>query len=141
MVILDSDERVVYETRPSWLLYLDLFVPACGLWSLFAYAGHDEEGLVVILLAISYAAVSRLRQFYLVTSKRVVMRHGLIARQLREMEARHIRGINIRQGILARMLDIGTIDLVSAADGRAEVTILGVRHPVQVKEIIRGIRK
>jgi uncharacterized membrane protein YdbT with pleckstrin-like domain len=86
------------------------------------------------------AAYGRYRRTYMVTDQRVIMRIGLIARNTNEMEIRHIRGINVRQSVLDRLLGIGTIEINSAADGGAEVVFGGVRDPFGVKDRIRELR-
>ena len=69
-----------------------------------------------------------------------MMRTGLIANNTNEMEIRHIRGINLRQGVAERLLGIGTLEIISAADGGAEVVFSGISNPVAVKDQIRSLR-
>lgn len=67
------------------------------------------------------------------------MRVGLIAKNTNEMQLRHIRAINVRQGIIERILGIGTVMFISAAEGEAAVVFKGIRDPHGVKERIRGV--
>jgi len=62
----------------------------------------------------------------------------LIARNTNEIQLRHIRAINVRQGIVERILGIGTVIFISAAEGEAAVVFKGIRDPLGVKERIRG---
>jgi len=63
----------------------------------------------------------------------------LIARNTNEIQLRHIRAINVRQGIVERILGIGTVIFISAAEGESAVVFKGIRDPLGVKERIRGL--
>lgn len=79
-------------------------------WMLFAAAG-----LVLIVGAVIPYLVWASRS-YTVTTRRVIVRHGLGARQRTEMS--HVRGysIGVRRGILQRMWGTGTITLSNGVD-------------------------
>lgn len=68
------------------------------------------------------------------------MREGLIARNTNEMQLRHIRAINVKQGIIERILGIGTIMFLSSAEGEAAVIFKGIRDPHGVKEMIKELQ-
>lgn len=59
---------------------------------------------------------------YTVTTRRVIVRHGIGARQRREMS--HVRGytIGVRRGILQRMWGAGTITLSNGVDAPMRLT-------------------
>ena len=61
------------------------------------------------------AAISRYRYLFTVTEDRVISREGLIARNTTEMRVKHIRSMMVRQGLLERLLGIGTLISVSIA--------------------------
>ena len=56
-----------------------------------------------------------------------------------EMQLRHIRAINVRHGIIERILGIGTLITVSAAEGESAVVFKGINDPYGVKERMRGL--
>lgn len=79
-------------------------------WMLFAAAG----ALIVLGVLIPYLIwVSRR---YTVTTRRVIVSHGIGAKQRREMS--HVRGytIGVRRGIVQRMWGAGTISLSNGVD-------------------------
>lgn len=45
----------------------------------------------------------------------------------------------VRQNIVERLLGIGTLITISAAEGEAAVVFKGIRDPQGIKEIIRGL--
>ncbi|MGY1550937.1 PH domain-containing protein [Microbacterium sp. A588] len=79
-------------------------------WMLFAGAG----ALIIVGVLIPYVIWAS-RQ-YTVTTRRVIVSHGIGARQRREMS--HVRGytIGVRRGILQRMWGAGTITLSNGVD-------------------------
>ncbi len=83
------------------------------------------------------AAILRLRHLFTITNDRIITREGLIARNTNEMKVRHIRSMHVRQGAVERLLGLGTLTMISAADGEAAVVFKGIRDPQTVKEMIR----
>ncbi len=133
-------ETTIYRQHPSWLYFSGLLVLSAVVFVMMLSAEAGGGSIVlpgVILLMVGFG---RYRRLYTVTSHRIMMRTGLIANNTNEMEIRHIRGINLRQGVAERLLGIGTLEIISAADGGAEVVFSGVRNPVAVKDQIRSLR-
>ena len=56
------------------------------------------------------------------------------------MKIKHIRSMNVRQNPVERLLGIGTLITISAAEGEAAVVFKGIRNPHGVKERIRGLQ-
>ncbi len=77
---------------------------------------------------------------YSVTSSRVIERHGVISNESNEVRIQDIRGINLRQSFVERLLGIGSLEISSAATEKQEVTFNNIRNPAKVKEIILGIQ-
>lgn len=140
-----STETIIYQGRPSWLNYLWLY--GLGLIILvfliaISKQGQKESflilGFLCLLITIILSAIFRWRYLFTITDNWVVMREGLIARNTNEMRLNHIRAINVRQGVIERILGIGTVIFLSAAEGEAAVIFKGIRDPHGVKERIRG---
>ena len=134
-----ATEIIVYSDHPSWFYFSGLLLLAAIVFVLMQSAGAGDGGIILSVLIILMATFGRYRRLYTVTSHRIMMRIGLIANNTNEMEIKHIRGINVRQGVVERLLGIGTLEIISAADGGAEVVFSGIRNPVAVKDQIRGI--
>jgi uncharacterized membrane protein YdbT with pleckstrin-like domain len=130
-------EIFLYRDHPSWLYFYALILLGVFVVCVAGASAETVVSVICIILAIAYA---RYRRLYTVTAQRIIMRIGLIANNSNEMEIRHIRGINVRQGAIERMLGVGTLEIISAADGGAEVVFRGIRNPNEVKELIRGLR-
>jgi len=92
-----------------------------------------------VLCVIGLAALFRFRYLFTVTEDRIVSRVGLIARNTNEMRLKHIRSMMVKQNIVERLLGIGTLITISAAEGEAAVIFKGISEPQGVKERIRGL--
>ena len=75
-----------------------------------------------------------------VTTKRTTMRKGLIAKHTTEVWHRDVRNLQIHQGILQRMLGVGTIAVSSAGQSDVEIAFVGIKDPESVKQIIDQYR-
>lgn len=135
-----TTEITMYQQHPDWLYFNRLFLIAGGAIIVTLRTGSLMVGFVAIVSLILLASYGRYRRLYTVTDQRVIMRAGFIARNTNEMDIRHIRGINVRQNATERLLGIGSIEIISAADGGAEVIFNGIRNPFGLKDRIRALR-
>lgn len=134
-------ELTIYRDHPSWLYFSGLLSLAGISFLISASADNLEGGLLLASLFLVLVTFARYRRLYTVTDHRIIMKIGIIANNTNEMEINHIRGINVRQNPLERVLGIGTLEFVSAADGSVEVIFSGIRNPVNVKEKIRKLKR
>jgi len=135
-----ATETTLYREHPSWLYFSGLLMLSAIVLVLMMSAEAGGGSIILPALIVLMVCFGRYRRLYTVTSHRIMMRIGLIANNSNEMEIRHIRGINVRQGVIERLLGIGTLEIISAADGGAEVVFSGIRNPMAVKDQIRSLR-
>ena len=90
-------------------------------------------GAIVLLRAL---AVLIFGTRWWVTAERVVQSAGVISRQTSELDIRHLREVEVRQGRLGRLLGIGSVR-VSSAEPSEPVVLSGVRGPEHVADLIR----
>jgi len=133
-------ETIVYQEHPSWLNYAGLLLIGGCVLLVATIKENALGGLLISAIFFILATIFRYRRLYTITNQRVFMRVGLIANNTSEMELRHIRGMNVYQNIFERMLGVGTVEIISAADGGAEVVFQGISNPVSVKEQVRTIK-
>lgn len=97
-------------------------------WMLLAAAG------LLVLLGVVIPFLVWLSRTYTVTTRRVIVRHGLGARQRREMS--HVRGysIGVRRGIGQRMWGGGTITLSNGLD--APLSLVNIPNVTLVHEAL-----
>jgi len=138
-------DRVIYRGHPSILTYwrtgLFAFVLAGGGFHLSDW--HPETsalGLIAALLALLWGSLNRLSHCYLITTRRVEVITGLIARSSRELRHHDIRSINVERRGLSGLLGIGNI-IFSATGGREDdVAFLRVRRTDSLKDLVRKLQ-
>ena len=90
-------EAVMYEAKPHWILFVS--------WrSLFSLG---------LLPLIEYWTSE-----FAVTTKRVIMKVGWVARRVLELDLHKIESVNVDQPLLGRLLDYGTITVIGTGGTR-----------------------
>jgi uncharacterized membrane protein YdbT with pleckstrin-like domain len=148
-----SQEKVLWCGHPSWRSILDLYVKGWLATVAAAIlvaaitdisAGHVELGWVVLAVAFSLAAVAgaglvkRKRTLYTITSQRLTIRTGLVARAVQETRLERIQNVNSRQSMLERMLGVGTVDFDTAGGAEYNFAFQGLAKPDEVVRTVDG---
>ena len=105
-------ETVIYEAKLHDIVYLPpvivgviMLVP-CAVFPSVATA---FLALMVVVVMVAWCiAIYGGRQFIL-TSKRVIVKKGIIRRQVHELMLRKCEGIQVEQSIMGRILNYGTL--------------------------------
>lgn len=81
-------------------------------------------------------------ELYLFERDRVIHHSGILSFTYQVPAIRYfdIRAIQVNQGIVGRLLNFGDIELSTAAQDRAELTIRGVHAPLQLAAFIEEMR-
>jgi len=108
---LIKDEQVTYETKYHWILFVNLR----AILTLF------------ILPLIDYSTSE-----FAITTKRVIIKVGLISRNTLEMNLQKIETVNVNQGILGRMLGYGTITIVGT--GGTKESFPRIANPLEFRK-------
>ena len=150
--LLAEHEKLIFDLKPHWVA----LVPSV-LWTIAAvaalflgYRGVEEVfdentnnakmvvGAVVTtawyLLAVLPALRWRFTMFVL-TTDRLITRHGIIAKHSREIPLERINDVAFSQTVLERVLGAGDLMIESAGE-RGQTTISDVRKPEQVQLMI-----
>jgi uncharacterized membrane protein YdbT with pleckstrin-like domain len=125
---LSPGERILYETRPHWIVLLrsivaDTIFTAGGAALLYwAVAGkHTERGesqtagmaaMALIFfggIILSIAVLRRGATEIAVTNKRVIIKVGLLTKRTIELFLSRVESIGVEQTVLGRMLGYGDI--------------------------------
>jgi uncharacterized membrane protein YdbT with pleckstrin-like domain len=142
-----SEERVLFHGHPCWRSILDVYVKG-WLATVIAgvlvaaitdiVSGHIELGWVILVVALSLAAVvlagfvKRKRTLYTITTQRLTIRTGLLARDVQETRLDRIQNVNSRQSVIERVLGVGTIDFDTAAGAEYNFAFHGLAEPAKV---------
>lgn len=75
-----------------------------------------------------------------VTSRRTVLRKGLLSKFTSEVFHKDVRNVQVSQSALQRLFDVGTIEISSAGQGGFEIAAECMPEPNRVKQIIDKTR-
>jgi uncharacterized membrane protein YdbT with pleckstrin-like domain len=133
-VELDLHPHVRVLVRP--VLALLVVVPLAAFLAARAPSGAAQTPvrIVVAALAVVLLLVLTVRPFlrwvtthYVVTNRRLVTRHGVVARSGRDVPLFRVTDITFEQGLVQRMFRSGTL-VVETAGERGEVVLVDVPH-------------
>ncbi|MBR0275234.1 MAG: PH domain-containing protein [Prevotella sp.] len=129
---LMQDEKVVSKAKLHWIVYFGpglMALLAIGLLFIsdFSWLLRICLMLGVWLCALIWAVAIDGGKQYVVTTRRIIFKHGIIKRSSLELLLRKCEGIKVEQSIMGRILGYGTV-LVTT--GEATNRYDYIRHPV-----------
>lgn len=122
----DEEDRgsvLLAEYRPSWWAFV---------WHLVFF------WLVVPPIVAWLARRSVVLRVY---RGRVAIERGLLTKSYREFQVADIRSIDVDQSLIERIVGVGTITLSTAASVDASERIVGLPHPLAVREQLIAQRR
>jgi len=132
-------ETVVQRARLHWIVFLKaLAVFLLGLGLL--YFDPKLIGLIVMTVGLVMAVppwISRVSSEFGVTSKRVIIKVGVIQRRTLELLIRQVEAISVDQSLTGRMLNFGTITLTGT--GGVKETFHNISHPLEFRRSIQSL--
>jgi uncharacterized membrane protein YdbT with pleckstrin-like domain len=131
-------ETVVQRARLHWIVFLKaIAVAVVGLGLLFF---QPIVGAVVIAVGILMAIppwLERLTSEFGVTSKRVIIKVGLIQRRTLELLIRQVEAISVDQSLTGRIFNFGTITL--SGTGGVRETFHNISNPLEFRRSIQSL--
>lgn len=130
-------ERVVFETHYHWIIF---FLGPLGFFFIVILVPFTFGlSLLVPLFLFPYFLITRQTSEFAVTDKRVVIKVGWIARRAIELILPQVESVDVRQGIIGRMLDYGAITVVGSGGTherfRSIARPLNFRRAVQLQQV------
>ena len=109
----------------------------------------DSQGWPWLWLALAVAwlgtflwlAYLKLDVHYVLTDQRLLHQHGILTRLTRRIEVIDIDDVSYRQGILERLIGVGTIEIVSSDVSDPFIELPGIDHVREVAERIDQARR
>ena len=105
-------------------------------WSVLAM-GCGIIGVIILLVWWLQVINTRL----IVTNERVSLRTGILSKNIRELFLGDIRGVQINQRFMQRILGTGHLEIASAGSAEVEIQIDGIPSAYGVKNIIDEHRR
>jgi uncharacterized membrane protein YdbT with pleckstrin-like domain len=121
-----SGEAPVWQGSPSQLLTLPVFL-VCGL--LFWLV------IPVFVAVWKWLVVRNIR--YELTNERLRVRHGVLNKELEEMELYRVRDYKLEQPLVLRLFSLGNVTVTSTDVSDPVVTLRSIKESEQVRERIR----
>ena len=94
---------------------------------------------IFVLVLIGYLPFALITYFGTecgVTNKRVVSKKGIISRNVSEMNLTSIESVNIDQGVLGRVLKVGTLKI--SGRGTTAVVFSNIDDPISIRKLIQN---
>jgi uncharacterized membrane protein YdbT with pleckstrin-like domain len=134
---LMSNENVIYEAKIHWFIFVPSFV-FCVL-GIFLTIKEAELGGSFGWFVILFAIITLIRAIIMkvttelaVTSKRVIVKIGLISRSTVELNHSKVESFNIEQSIFGRIFGFGT--LVLNGTGGVRTPIPNIDAPLEFRK-------
>ena len=140
-------EKMVLKSHPHWWYFWQYVAAAVGVVALLVLGVAFDGWLASAVLWVALAAflvlvVGSLVRFvqwrtthFAVTDKRVAYQSGLISRRGVSIPLNRVNNVNFDQGIIARMLNNGTVTIESAGESGDSV-FRNIPNPQGVRQVI-----
>jgi len=137
---LHPDEEIVFEGHPSWRGVLSFYVyGVLGVVILGIVVGiiagsvlGSIVAVVGIVLVLVVGFVKRIGTHYVVTSQRLRIRRGIVAKKVQQTRIDRVQNVNTDQRLLDRILRVGTVDFDTAGTDDSDFTFRGIANPDEV---------
>jgi uncharacterized membrane protein YdbT with pleckstrin-like domain len=146
-----TSELVFYRGHPSWRsmvgFHLKGLLAAIGAGVLAGLISAAVSGpvsvlwvvvavLVVFAVVIVSGLIRRRRTTYTITSERLTIQLGLMARDLHQTRLDRVQNVNSSQSMLERLLRVGTVDFDTAGSAEFDFSFRGVAHPHRLAQTV-----
>ena len=125
--LLAPGETIAFELKPHWrallwpaiVLVIEVFV---ATWAFFAFDNSIVRWMIVgagAFILIWQVALPFLRWLttqYVFTSRRIIVRRGLLTKQGRDMPLSKVNNVSFEVSVMGRILNYGTLEIESASD-------------------------
>jgi uncharacterized membrane protein YdbT with pleckstrin-like domain len=101
-----------------------------------------DWGLVAVVVLVSAALlvvggyIKRMTTVYTITNQRLRIKRGLIAKKVQQTRIDRVQNVNTEQGMIDRVLRVGTVDFDTAGTDDSDFTFAGVSSPARVVEAV-----
>jgi uncharacterized membrane protein YdbT with pleckstrin-like domain len=138
---LRQNERELYEGRPSWRALMSFYAIGIGVAvAVVVILGFlaDNMGTAIVIAAVIAGLtlvigyVRRIGTKYLITTQRLRISRGILRKKVQETRLERVQNVNYQQGVLDRLLGVGTVDFDTAGTDDSEFRFEWVNGPEDV---------
>jgi len=98
-------------------------------------------GIALMFWATLSVCVVILANRYNLTNEYVESVWGIIARRTARIELSSIRTVNVRQGVIDRLLGVGAISFASAGTSGQDVIFTRIKYPLKLQALVNSRRQ
>jgi uncharacterized membrane protein YdbT with pleckstrin-like domain len=109
----------MFRAHPFWFILFVLVIAAAGL------------GILILL----YWYIKTRATSLTVTEHELLYEKGILSKERLAVSLRHVRSVQVNQGLVNRILGVGTIEIKTAGD-EPEFTVKDLPDPHEVREAI-----
>jgi uncharacterized membrane protein YdbT with pleckstrin-like domain len=137
---LHPGEEIVFEGHPSWRGVLSFYVygivGAVVLGIVVGLIAGSVPGSIVAVVGIVAVVlgglVKRIATHYVVTTQRLRIRRGILAKKVQQTRIDRVQNVNTDQRFLERVMRVGTVDFDTAGTDDSDFTFRGIANPDEV---------
>ncbi len=137
---LHPGEEIVFEGHPSWRALLAFYLSGAAIAVVALIIGvlASGWGLGILLGAVVFGVlvvagfVKRMATRYVLTTERLHIRRGLLAKKTQETRVQRVQNVNTDQSLVQRIMHVGTVDFDTAGTDDSEFRFVGVASPAEV---------
>jgi len=127
----EEGERVLWLGKMSWRANLLLIIIGFALIPILV-------GFILLLLVYLRVIATE----YMITTNRVYVKYGLIARNVRDVRMEWIASATVVQSFFGRLLNYGDLLIVTPGEALGSVKMIGIHDPMVVKSFVEeGMKK
>ena len=138
---LNSGEKLKYHSRIS---IKPLIINSSFTIIAFFIAGYVITdwflglyfAIIAVILWMPIALLAYFSSEFGVTGKRLISKKGIISRNASEMNLGSIESVNVDQGVIERIINVGSLKI--SGRGTTIVEFKSVDNPVQVRKLIQN---
>jgi uncharacterized membrane protein YdbT with pleckstrin-like domain len=139
----------MFDGHPSWRSIIGYYAKGLMAVLITAFAvgivtriidGETNAALVTLVAVIGVAVIvlagliKRITTHYTITTRRLHIKRGIIAREIQETRLERVQNVNYDQSLLQRILQVGDVDFDTAAGDDYNFIFAGVANPDEVVE-------
>ena len=127
---------------PGWISLAVIFIVLGAVLAIYAQVFPWPGWVALVPLAVGVLLLMRIwirvkSCSYRLTTQRLFVRSGWLAKHVNELELYRIKDVVVDQGVLQRVLGYGTITVLAEDETTPKVDLAGIPRPMEVKETIR----
>jgi uncharacterized membrane protein YdbT with pleckstrin-like domain len=130
---MEERERTIWSGRPSWRGVVVLARLVDLSWGTALIAG-----VVVAIITLAYGLLETIRWKYTITSRRVIVRHGLVSVNEQTARLERVQDLTLHQSLFDRFLGVGRLLIDTAGSEGGALEFKALDDPAGVREVLEN---